>query len=247
MAEEKKAPNWKLPAIWSVSLLAAVMLEIPILSHLRDKTGNIVGALWDIANLAISLIVYTSWSTQIKRAPFFSPPKGEIYRPSIPFFITAILQGIGCGASILLFGESPKQRLNVLIVYLFLYLTLLLLVRGALIALVRIVSGQREKLPQRLATGFADGVLILAHGALLFPRVGEVRFIIFALVLTAIRIGWGFVPEERLEIVREFFLFLKERKLWWMTPIFVILALLAVVVVLSESTGGAFPFIYAVF
>lgn len=247
MAEEKMTPDWKFPAIWSLALLAAIMLELPVISRLQEQTGNIVGALWDIANIALMFIAYASLNTQVKRAPFFTPPRGDIYRSAVPFFFTAILQGIGCGASFFLFGESSRQKLNVFMAYLFLYLTVLLLVRGVLIVLVRYVSGQREKLPQRLATAFADGVLILGHAVALFPRAGSVRFVIFALVITGVRVSWGFVPEERLEIVREFFVFLKERKLWWMTPIFVILALLAIVVALSESAGGAFPFIYAVF
>lgn len=40
--------------------------------------------------------------------------------------------------------------------------------------------------------------------------------------------------------------FLKERKLWWMSPIAVIFILLAVLIVTVESSAIA-PFIYALF
>ena len=247
MAEEKVAPNWKNPAIWSAVLLAAIIIETPVVSKLGNQTANMVGALWDIADLALAMITCAAWNTQIKRVETLPPPKGEIWRSSIPFFITSVLLGLACGASFFVFGEFPWQRMNIIVVYVFIYLTILLLVRGVLAGIVKIVSGKREKLPHRLATGFADGFLILVHGVALYLRAGTIRLIILVVVLTGVRVGWGYVPEERLEIVREFFVFLKERKLWWMTPIFVILALLAVVVVLTESTGGAFPFIYAVF
>jgi hypothetical protein len=50
----------------------------------------------------------------------------------------------------------------------------------------------------------------------------------------------------RLGIVREFFQFLREKKLWWMTPIILILLFLVVFIVLTESTA-VMPFIYAIF
>ena len=46
-------------------------------------------------------------------------------------------------------------------------------------------------------------------------------------------------------LVAEFVDFLKYNKKWWMTPILLVLALIAVLVVIS-ATGGA-PFIYALF
>ncbi|KPL09377.1 hypothetical protein AMJ85_06735 [candidate division BRC1 bacterium SM23_51] len=51
---------------------------------------------------------------------------------------------------------------------------------------------------------------------------------------------------KRFPIVREFMLFLKERKLWWMTPIVVIFILLAILIVTMEGSAIA-PFIYALF
>ena len=46
-------------------------------------------------------------------------------------------------------------------------------------------------------------------------------------------------------LVAEFVDFLKYNKKWWMTPILLVLGLIAVLVVIS-ATGGA-PFIYALF
>lgn len=46
-------------------------------------------------------------------------------------------------------------------------------------------------------------------------------------------------------LVVEFVDFLKYNKKWWMTPILVVLALIALLVIIS-ATGGA-PFIYALF
>jgi hypothetical protein len=50
----------------------------------------------------------------------------------------------------------------------------------------------------------------------------------------------------KLGIVREFFQFLREKKLWWMTPIILVLLFLVVFIVLTESTA-VMPFIYAIF
>lgn len=51
----------------------------------------------------------------------------------------------------------------------------------------------------------------------------------------------------RFEIIKEFIAFLWERKLWWITPIMVILGLLSALILLGESGGAIMPFIYAVF
>ncbi|MCX8037130.1 MAG: DUF5989 family protein [Candidatus Sumerlaeia bacterium] len=50
---------------------------------------------------------------------------------------------------------------------------------------------------------------------------------------------------KRFPIVQEFMIFLKERKLWWMTPIVIIFFFLAVLVVTMSSPLA--PFIYALF
>ena len=51
--------------------------------------------------------------------------------------------------------------------------------------------------------------------------------------------------EQQLSIVREFLLFIKENKAWWMVPIVIVLGLFGLLVVLSSS--GAAPFIYTLF
>ena len=47
-------------------------------------------------------------------------------------------------------------------------------------------------------------------------------------------------------IIVEFWMFLKERKKWWLVPIVVFLLLLGVLIVLTEGSALA-PFIYALF
>ena len=47
-------------------------------------------------------------------------------------------------------------------------------------------------------------------------------------------------------IVKEFWFFLKERKLWWITPIVLVLLLLGLLIVLTEGSAVA-PFIYTLF
>jgi hypothetical protein len=49
-----------------------------------------------------------------------------------------------------------------------------------------------------------------------------------------------------LSFVRELFEFLRERKLYWMVPLFVVMALLGGLIVLSQGSAVA-PFIYTLF
>ena len=51
--------------------------------------------------------------------------------------------------------------------------------------------------------------------------------------------------EEQLGLLAEFWLFIKEEKKWWLTPIIVVLLGVGVLVALT-STGAA-PFIYTLF
>ncbi len=51
---------------------------------------------------------------------------------------------------------------------------------------------------------------------------------------------------SKLAIVKEFWGFLKVRKKWWLLPIVIFLALLAILVILTESSAVA-PFIYTLF
>ena len=49
-----------------------------------------------------------------------------------------------------------------------------------------------------------------------------------------------------IDFFREFFLFLKERKKYWLFPIFLILGLFGILIVLGQGSSVA-PFIYAIF
>lgn len=51
--------------------------------------------------------------------------------------------------------------------------------------------------------------------------------------------------DEQLSLLAEFWLFLKEEKKWWLTPI--ILVLLAVGTLAALTSTGAAPFIYTLF
>ncbi len=51
---------------------------------------------------------------------------------------------------------------------------------------------------------------------------------------------------SKLAVIREFWQFLKERKVWWLTPIIIVLLLLSFLIVLTEGSALA-PFIYALF
>ena len=52
--------------------------------------------------------------------------------------------------------------------------------------------------------------------------------------------------EEQPGFFQEFWLFLKERKIWWMAPIVIFLLLLSALIVLTEGSAAA-PFIYTLF
>tara|TARA_B100000941_G_C28502554_1_gene555254 strand:- start:2396 stop:2548 length:153 start_codon:yes stop_codon:yes gene_type:complete len=49
-----------------------------------------------------------------------------------------------------------------------------------------------------------------------------------------------------LSFFKEFFIFLKERKKYWLFPIIIVLALFGVLIVLSQGSVVA-PFIYTIF
>ena len=51
--------------------------------------------------------------------------------------------------------------------------------------------------------------------------------------------------EGKAGIAREFLLFLKENKKWWLTPILIVLILFGVLILLAGT--GAAPFIYTLF
>jgi len=53
------------------------------------------------------------------------------------------------------------------------------------------------------------------------------------------------IPNERRGIAREFLDFIVHNKIWWMTPIIVVLALLVALILFAESSP-VLPFIYTV-
>lgn len=250
MSNDKTTPNWKNPVLFSVLLVVAIIAWVPVMSGLGDRAAFTVGTLWNLANLALAWVAWASWNNQIKLVEFFRTPKREKYRSSVPFFVVYLFIAIGSAVSYNLFGaEKFDGTSNMYLLGLFGIIWVALIVRALLMGLVALVSGKKEESESRIIAGYADGILLAGIAASLFMRLEShyIRFTILAVVITSIRVGWGYVPEERLEIVREFIVFLKERKLWWMAPIFIILGLMVVLVLLTEVGGGAFPFIYAVF
>ncbi len=49
-----------------------------------------------------------------------------------------------------------------------------------------------------------------------------------------------------MEFLREFFLFLKERKKWWLVPLIIVFVLFGILIFLTSSSALA-PFIYTLF
>jgi len=90
---------------------------------------------------------------------------------------------------------------------------------------------------QQAAAGSAPtGTDFLHLGFRLLVVVIVIAFLVYAVIYM----------RNKFPIVREFLVFLKERKLWWMSPIIVIFLLLAILIVTMESSAIA-PFIYALF
>jgi len=52
------------------------------------------------------------------------------------------------------------------------------------------------------------------------------------------------IPEDEQGLVSDFLTFLKEEKIWWVLPIVILLALLALVLVLGETNAVLAPFLY---
>ncbi|MFM7200175.1 MAG: DUF5989 family protein [Myxococcota bacterium] len=58
--------------------------------------------------------------------------------------------------------------------------------------------------------------------------------------------GGGFRLSRRLELLREFWTFIKEEKAWWMSPILLILITLGIFIVMAEKSS-VMPLIYMLF
>jgi len=51
---------------------------------------------------------------------------------------------------------------------------------------------------------------------------------------------------SKMSFFRELFEFMRERKIWWMAPIIIVIVLMSVFIVLTESSA-VLPFVYALF
>lgn len=69
---------------------------------------------------------------------------------------------------------------------------------------------------------------------------------VMALLLIEKDPAGGIRISRKAGILKEFWWFIRERKIWWMTPIVVILGILSVFIVVTEQSV-VLPFIYAVF
>jgi len=168
-------------------------------------------------------------------------------------------EGFFFGAAIAFLGEetasfAAQQKFAGLSVWtltiLLFYLTVLFALRAGLLKLsIEILKKVTKDHNWNIAAGYTDFFLIVAHGVALVIRsqTSRIHIAILVLVAASVRVAWSYIPEDRFLVIREFIQFLGERKLWWMAPIFIVMALLMVLVMLTQTTGGSFPFIYAVF
>ena len=51
---------------------------------------------------------------------------------------------------------------------------------------------------------------------------------------------------SKISIIKEFWIFLKKEKKWWLIPIIILLLFLGILIVFTEGSALA-PFIYAIF
>lgn len=250
-------------------LLFFVAFQEVVLNSMSVETAFRIGTLWGLIKFVLAVVLWRLFNTWVKARAFWMSGKTEEYKPVVsPLFVILVVV-LGAAAGFLMNWRILENQsyidLNLfyrdlILCWFFTYIAILIIVRNLLISLVKIISGKGAILPRRIAAGFSDGILILLHpvGFILYrihyaveesagmSSGGYFRLLIMGAVLAALRIAWGFVPEDRLEIVREFIDFLRERKLWWMTPIFIVLGFLIILVLLTQSTGS-FPFIYAIF
>ena len=75
--------------------------------------------------------------------------------------------------------------------------------------------------------------------------VGVILVILAALLIERAP-GGGLRLSRRVELYREFWEFIQERKIWWMTPILLILGSLGIFIVMTEKSA-IMPLIYAMF
>ncbi|GEM_PF-1894449 len=166
------------------------------------------------------------------------------------FFIGASV-AVAAELTAVLIVERKISGFSVWIATIFLYyFSLLFMARAALLKLCfAFIKQTEDNVAWRMAAGYTDFFLIAVHGAALVikSQASRIHVAVLVLVIASLRLAWAYIPEDRFEVVREFIQFLGERKLWWMAPIFIVMAFLMILVMLTQTTGGSFPFIYAVF
>lgn len=264
--------NKKSPLVGIIMALLLVLFmafQEVIMNSISVEESFRMRTLWGVIKFVLAVGLWRMFRSWFIASGYWTNEKLKDYKSAISPLLVILVIFVGTSGSFLLNRVLLKNQsyidLNLLsrdlmLCGIFIYLAVIIVGRNLLIALVKLVSGKDDELPRRIATGFADGVLIFLHpiafvlyrlnfvsegfGGMLKADMGRLLFL--GVVISSLRIAWGFVPEDRLEIVREFIEFLRERKLWWMTPIFIVLGLLIVLVLLTQSTGN-FPFIYAVF
>lgn len=250
-------------------LILFTALQELMLNSMSVESAFRISTLWGLIKFILAVIVWRLLSNWFASSGYWANERTRAYKPALPpllvILIIVLSAIVGFVLNRVFLQNQSYTDLNLfykdlMLCGIFIYVTIFVISRNLLISLVKLLSRRGSELPRRIATGFSDGVLIFLHAlGLILYRLhythGEstsvisgdyIRLLFMGVVLGGLRIAWGFVPEDRLEIVREFIEFLRERKLWWMTPIFVVLGLLIILVLLTQSTGN-FPFIYAIF
>jgi len=72
-----------------------------------------------------------------------------------------------------------------------------------------------------------------------------IPLIVFLAMVAGI-VWWAVRNRDRIAILKEFFEFLRERKLWWISPIIIVLVLLGILIVAFE-TGALSSIMYVLF
>ena len=55
------------------------------------------------------------------------------------------------------------------------------------------------------------------------------------------------ILKERLKTIQELMQFIWENKIWWLTPVFIVLALIGILIIFTAGNPAATPFIYTLF
>jgi len=139
MTEETTKPDWKIPAILSVLLIAFMIGGAFVESVFIDRKMPELTVLWVMLKIGIAFVAYFSWNKQIKCISGMNSGKVEYFRGAIPALITALVVLAGRGVVSLLkpfviVHEAGSQYFldaNLVLTYIFTYLTTLIILRGS--------------------------------------------------------------------------------------------------------------------